>query len=190
MGTSYEEIRGFMDDSGLKYRMSDGDEYIITGFKTNNYVDSDGDDGLRVVIRLREDGEYFEVFAPMAYQYADGPNKLAVMQALMMVQWKTKLIQYEYDAKDGEIRPIIEFPLEDSRLTQRQFLRVLHGLVQLVDEYDPVVRKAIETGEIAFEDSDVEDIVRTLAGTTPEEVAQILAEIRRRRRGGAGPEEL
>jgi hypothetical protein len=44
------------------------------------------------------------------------------------------MLQWEYDPSDGEIRAIIEFPLEDSTLTERQFNRCLYSLVELVDE--------------------------------------------------------
>ncbi len=68
----------------------------------------------------------------------------------MEVQWKTKLIQFEYDSSDGEIRPMIEFPIEDSRFTSKQMMRCIHGLLSLVDEYAPVINKAKETGLVDF----------------------------------------
>jgi hypothetical protein len=199
VATTYTEIKGYLDTIGVKYKVSDDGDFIRTGFKTKNYRDKDGDDGLAMVIRLREDGEYFEVFAPGAYQYKDGPHKLAVMQALMMTQWKTKLIQFEYDQNDGEIRPIIEFPLEDAPLGQRQFTRALSGLVQLVDDYHPVIQKAMETGQIEFPDAHggnpLAELVGALGGATPEELQQLLEELRRRKGppasgGDQGPDEL
>ena len=184
MGATYDEIRGFLDEKGYKYKTHE-EGFILTAFGTRTYRDPDGDGGVNLVIRLREDGEYFEVFAPKAYMYPDGPNKAALMQVLAMVQWRTKLIQFEYDASDGEVRPIIEFPLEDSKLTSRQFHRVLGGIVQLLEEYHPVIQKAIETGEIDFPERD--GIADVLAGATPEEIRQVIEELRRRK---SGPREL
>jgi hypothetical protein len=58
------------------------------------------------------------------------------------------MLQWEYDPSDGEIRAIIEFPLEDSMLTERQFNRCLSGLIQIVDTIAlPRLQEVMETGE-------------------------------------------
>ena len=63
------------------------------------------------------------------------------------------MIQFEYDDSDGEIRAIIEFPLEDAELTRRQLLRAVQALVQIVDKYHPVIYKALREGVIEFDES-------------------------------------
>lgn len=68
----------------------------------------------------------------------------------MEVQWQTKLIQFEYDRNDGEIRPIVEFPIEDSTLTARQLMRCILGLVEIIDNYYPVLRWALDEGVVEF----------------------------------------
>jgi hypothetical protein len=74
----------------------------------------------------------------------------AVFRALLMISWRTKLIQFEFDEEDGEIRGMIEFPLEDSSLTQKQLIRCLNGMVQIIDEYHSVIDQAIRTGFVNF----------------------------------------
>jgi hypothetical protein len=68
-----------------------------------------------------------------------------------MVQWKTKLIQFEFDARDGEVRPVIEFPLEDAPLTSKQLLRCLSGMTELVDKYHLVLMRVLDQGILKFE---------------------------------------
>jgi hypothetical protein len=148
MATSIDEICGFLREEGLRFERI-GDERIQLGITTENYVNIMGRKGLFIVISLSENGEYFSMFAPQAFQ-ATGPHVDAFLRACMLFQWQTKLIQFEYDESDGEIRPVIEFPLEDSRLTRLQLKRCLHGIVTLVDEVYPVLKKALETGEIEF----------------------------------------
>jgi hypothetical protein len=53
------------------------------------------------------------------------------------------MLQFEYDPRDGEIRATLEFPLEDSPLTEEQFLRAFHGLCVLVEEYSPFIHNAM-----------------------------------------------
>jgi len=64
------------------------------------------------------------------------------------------MIQFEYDDSDGEVRAIIEYPLEDANLTRRQLLRSVQSLVQIVDKYHPVMYKALREGVIEFEASE------------------------------------
>ena len=107
------------------------------------------DQSLGLVVALLENGEYIKVFAPKAYVVEEHRAPVFAL-ACAMIQWKTKMIQFEYDPSDGEVRPIIEFPLEDAELTQKQLLRCVSGIVQLVEEYDYVLREVQETGQIVF----------------------------------------
>ena len=184
MATTLQEIASFLQANDLKFRERD-ETTIVTGFSgLDHYRDTDGDPAIGIVIRLEEDGRYLKIFAPNAYKIPvedAGP----VLQACSMVQWRTKLVQFEYDESDGELRPIVEFPLEDSALTERQLMRCVHGLVQLVDHYHGVLVRARDEGEIEFEDGkdSVESLSRLLSGYSPETLAEALkrADMHRRR---------
>lgn len=100
-----------------------------------------------VFIRLDENGEFIHFYEPQRYKYANGEHKEKVLETLLAIQWESKMLQWEYDPKDGEIRACIELPLEDAKLTKRQFLRVVKGLVQMMDHYHERIKHVMETGE-------------------------------------------
>ena len=156
MSMTLEEIAEILDRHDLKYEIRDNQ--IITGMETENYRNMRGDNGLLIVIKLDEDGEYINIFAPMAFR-VDGEHVDAFLRACMIIQWRTKLIQFEYDENDGEIRPIVEFPLEDGKMTDRQLLRSLSGLASLVDEFTPVLERAKDEGVVEFPDSSESDTI-------------------------------
>ncbi len=191
MATSYEKIGGYLDEMGIEYKMGKGG--IYTGTRMKAYLDRDGVHYLPIVIWLQEHGEYIEVISPRLYTYKDGPHKLAVLQTCLMVSWKTKLIQFEYDETDGEIRALIEFPLEDAELTQKQFARVLFGIVQLVDKYHPAFQAALETGKVDFSGVDddgqrtngrqvIEELLEQLG---PDGLREVAEEVAKRRAGAS-----
>ncbi len=153
MGSTLEQISGYLDSEGLKHRIDQERDVIITGFGTEQYVDKDGENHLGMVISLEEEGEFLKIFTPQCYSALDETNRPALLQTLLMVSWKTKMIQFEYDDSDGEVRAIIEFPLEDAELTRRQLLRSVQALVQIVDKYHPVIYKALREGVIEFDES-------------------------------------
>lgn len=162
MATSYAEITTHLNTLGLKHRVHE-DGWIRVGFKTETYRDTDGDEGIGVVIILEENGEFVKLFTPMAFCYKDGPHREAVFETCLVISLRTKGVQFEYDPRDGEIRMILEFPLEDNNLTAKQLERCIHLLVAIADEYYDVMMKAITDGEAAKLKTDRESRVAAIA---------------------------
>jgi len=173
MSATLEEISGFLDEMGWKHKVLAEKQRIITGHATDNYLDDRGEKGFTIVISLQEDGEYIKTIAPQCYVYNPKKDHHEFLDALLIVSWRTKLVKYEYDPADGEIRALVEFPLEDAKLTKRQLERCLEALVQIIDHYHPMLMVARDTGEIK----------------TPEELEKEFQEFlaqRRRASGGGG----
>lgn len=142
MAVNVQEIAKYLDQIGWDYRIEEEEDRIITGVEGDNLED------FMIVVQLDEDGKFFRVFAPHVLSgVKDHPHKDAILQTMLVISWETKMLQWEYDPSDGEIRAIIEFPIEDSTLTEQQFNRCLSGLVQLVDGVAiPRLQEVMETG--------------------------------------------
>ncbi|MGI8504192.1 MAG: hypothetical protein ACR2LR_24110 [Hassallia sp.] len=143
MGANLQQIAKYLDKLGWDYRFDDEEDRIITGVEAENLED------FLIVVQLDEEGKFFRVFAPQVLQgVKDHPYKGAILQTMLAISWETKMLQWEYDPSDGEIRAIIEFPLEDSILTEKQFNRCLSGLIQIVDSVAiPRLQEVMETGQ-------------------------------------------
>jgi hypothetical protein len=143
MGTNLQQIAKYLDNLGWDYRFDEEADRIITGVEADNLED------FLIVVQLDEDGKFFRVFAPQVLSGVQNhPHKAAILQTMLAISWETKMLQWEYDPSDGEIRAIIEFPLEDSVLTEKQFNRCLSGLIQLVDSVAmPRLQEVMETGQ-------------------------------------------
>jgi len=141
MATTLDQIAGFLTSKDLKFNREYDRGMIVVPFRHED------DQPLMVVVRLEENGEFLKIFTPTLFRYLDGPNKLALMESLLLTSWETKMLQWEYDPTDGEVRAIVEFPLEDAQLTLKQFSRAFDGLIQLVTRFYPRLKKVIETGE-------------------------------------------
>lgn len=153
MATTLTQIAGYLKQKGWKYQRDDDNCLIVTGVKMQTI------DYLRIIIELEEDGEFFAIYAPQVLAgVSDHEYKSAILQTMLSISWETKMLQWEYDPIDGEIRAIIEFPLEDAQLTERQFNRCLHALVQIVDEMAlPRLLHVMDTGvDLAAEDEQEE----------------------------------
>ncbi|MEN9228021.1 MAG: hypothetical protein Q6L50_09945 [Gloeomargarita sp. GMQP_bins_120] len=142
MATTLAQISAYLDRMHWRYDLDPERNRIVTGVKTTNL------ERLLLVIALEEDGEFFKLYAPQVLQIQNHPHQAAALQVLLTIAWETKMVQWEYDPSDGEVRAIIEFPLEDAPLTERQFLRCLDALVRIVDEKAyPRLQQTLATGE-------------------------------------------
>ncbi len=145
--TTLDEIAALLDAAELNYGRADG--RIRTGFATDVYEDPEGDNCLHLVIGLQEDGELVRILAPMAYRVPPktGPRRLAAIQStLNQINWESRVVQYEMDTEDGEIRLAIDFPVEDGKLTELQLSRMLRLMPNVADQCHVGLRRAIEEG--------------------------------------------
>ena len=161
MPIEIEEVISFLESQQLKYNVFMESKKILTSFATRNYTNDKGEHHLIIIIALEENGEFFKIFAPKCYVYAEEEFKKEVFQTLLMITWRSKMLTFEYDATDGEICASVEFPIEDSTLTQKQFLRAIFALVHVIDRYHSVIHKAMTDGEIDF--SEMEKGMLTMA---------------------------
>jgi hypothetical protein len=143
MSMTLEEISSYLSKHQIVHQLDHENRQILAGVEAENISD------FLIVIQLHEDGEFFKIFAPAVltgiheHQY-----KEAIFQTMLTIAWETKMMQWEYDASDGEVRAMIEFPLEDARLTERQFFRCLTGLVDMVDNIAmPRLKGVMQSGQ-------------------------------------------
>ena len=144
MATSYEIIKQYLKDEGHSFISNE--KYIETTISTENYQNYDSTKLLSIVIKLEEDGQTVKVIAPYVYRFKfkSGSNlKVSLFQALLEISWKTKFVQFEYDSNDGEIRGIVEFPIEDAEFTKKQLIRAIESLSSVIDLYHEEITKSL-----------------------------------------------
>lgn len=155
MATSIDEVKGFFDEYDLRYMAHESEGVILIGFGCNaeetTYRDSDGDAHLKLIIEVGEDGEFLRVFAPFAWRLDGCIHKAAVLGVLPALQARYKMLRFDYDPNDGELQPNVELPLEDASLTSAQFHRAVHAVLHGTQQFDPVIRHAMQTGEVSLE---------------------------------------
>ena len=148
MATTLEELARFLDQSPFLYDVRSEYNDIITFYKTRNYIDRGGDYILPIVLLVEEEGRFLKIFAPNCYSYKDTVFVKEFFQALLMISFHTKMLQFECDQETEMIFAMVEFPLEDALLTKKQLFRAIDSLAVLIDRFDPALRLVLETGEI------------------------------------------
>lgn len=161
MAMQMERLESFLLAEKLKFRSHEAG-HIVVGFATRNYTAPSGDTptargsddrfkGIAIAVRLSENGQYLECLAPGLYDLGTCRHRDVVLRALMAIMQRTKMVRFDWDPADGEVRCSVECPLEDGSLTRRQFIRMLRALPEIIDDWDPVIRAAMETGELRLD---------------------------------------
>lgn len=185
MGATLQQIASYLDNKGWTYDIEEADYRIITGVEAENV------ENFVIVVQLDEEGKFFKLFAPQVLSdIQNHPHKDAILQTMLCISWETKMLQWEYDPSDGEIRAIIEFPLEDSLLTERQFSRCLAGLVQIVDEVAmPRLQAVMETGQDPGYEEEGERLLLALQEQAPGLLELLERAMEARKKRGTFPSE-
>lgn len=161
-----EQIESFFVDEGLKYRRRE-DGTFLTGFATECYRRADGLEGIGVVVRILDDGGSVEFTAPDLYSSRDCPHREALFGTLLAIMMRTRLVRWEHDPGDGEIRCSVELPVANGAFIRPQFRRMLACLATTVDRWDRVIREAMRSGVALAPAEESPSIVLGNAGPSP-----------------------
>jgi len=142
MATTLDFIAQCLDQRGWTYQVDRAEQQIMTGVKAQNV------DHLMILLRLTENGKFLQFIMPQILNLKDHVYKGIAFQTMLHISYGVKMLRFEYDPSDGEVRASIELPLEDATLTTAVFSRCLEGLIQLVDlQAMPRLQAVLATGE-------------------------------------------
>ncbi len=179
MATTLDFIAHCLDQRGWTYQVDRAQQQIITGVKAENL------DRFIILLRLTEKGEFLQFIAPQILNLKDHVYKGMAFQTMLHISYGVKMLRFEYDPSDGEVRASIELPLEDATLTVAVFNRCLEGLIQLVDtQAMPRLKAVLATGEDPgqTEGGLSVDLAEMLLAAMPQELQSLLGEALSRRR--------
>lgn len=140
MATTLAEVAGFLDNHGWHYRSDTDRNRIMTA------VESEQVEDFTIVIQVEEDGEYLALVAPQLLELKDHVFKGVAFQTLLAIAWEVELLRWEYDPRDGEVRTSTGIALADATLTEKQFNRLLSGLIQLTNDGVERLQGVLATG--------------------------------------------
>lgn len=148
MAITEKELLNLLDQANLHYELHERTQEPVLLFQTYNYVNTNQQSLLMVVIQLSENGEYVKFFAPSAYYIENDDSSYAALRTLAIIAWRVKMVDFELDGNDGEVRPTVDFPLEDNTLTVEQIVRCCQSIAKIIDVMHPFIQHAIIHGTV------------------------------------------
>lgn len=153
MAITLPEIVEYLEQANIKFDVRYEYSDILTCLPTIHFRNEDGDSNLPVMIHLEEDGKFIKIYSPACYYFGDTKDKQklsAFFQALLIISFYTKMVQFEVSPVEKAVYVMVEFPVEDGTITKKQLSRCLIGIAQVIDEFDSVIRHALQTGQITL----------------------------------------
>lgn len=137
MPITSQEIVEKLDPELKKFLVTRGTEIVEVSIVTNNYIHYNGERSIGIIFKIEEEGRLLKVITPDLYTIkTDVLNSSRnLYQTLLQICWETKLVQFEYDCENGEIRAVIETAIEDGTLTKGQINRMLDTLLRVIEQY-------------------------------------------------------
>jgi hypothetical protein len=177
MPITHQKLESLLTRIGCNFRFDAAKDRQLfeARFETKLYVSSSGSKSVSILAKILEDGALVQFLCPELYDLSACSNRGAVFEAAMQMAWSTKSLAFEYDAESKKLWVTVDLPLEDGTLTANQVERIVGTLVELIDEYHPVLKHAIDCGEIDFRRTgnasasqpaatEVENLIRKLGG--------------------------
>ena len=167
MATTLENLVEYLDNRDWNYQVDDENNRIVTGVIADNVED------FWIIIQLSEEGEFIQFIVPELLQIKEHVYKGLIFQTMLNIQWEVKMLRFEYDLIEGNIRASIEIPLENSELTEKQFNRVINALIRIIDENAmPRLKEVLATGY----DPGKKKLAENLLNQLPDELVELLEE--------------
>jgi hypothetical protein len=169
MPVSPEAIQGYLMQAGLNFGTSDhgANGHFMLSFKTKRYINPEGEKSLMLLITVGEDGRYIELAACNMYSAAEAKSIGRLSELLLDINFRSKLLRFELDRSDGEIRATAEAVPQDGSVTFQSFMRMLTMFPSAADRLHPSITKVLKTGRLpraTGRDKRLEELVRRAGG--------------------------
>ncbi len=154
MATTYERIQATFDRAGIKYEL-DADRRFMRTLWMREEVP------VVLLAILLEDGELLQLRAPHLLGLTDDENKPLLFRAMLQMAYEARLVQFEYDPRDGEVSTCIDIAIEDADVTDEQLLRCCSVLLDVSflarDRLNTILKTgrdpALDSGEVDEEEA-------------------------------------
>jgi len=145
-----EAIQGYLLRAGLKFSINDQGEngqFVLT-FATQRYRNPGGEPSLIVIVTVSDNGRHLEISAVNAYSANDAKDVGKLSEFLLGQNYATKLLRWELDRCDGEIRALADAGPMDGGMTYEAFMRMLMMFPIVLDTMHPSIVKVMATAKL------------------------------------------
>jgi len=139
-----------LNNRDIYHQVDPENAFVATKLPTKKYADTSCNHAIQIVVKIEDQGEFIRFIAPNVYANKKPEHDMAIFQTCMHATRDDQLIQCCFNESTGEIYIQVEVFLGESPLSERQLMKALLGIVDIVNIYDDAFRSAIHTGTFTY----------------------------------------
>jgi hypothetical protein len=177
MATSLDQLSQLLDSLHIEHLVDSKHPRILIPVETSRHRDLQGKRNLVLSLSCPEAGRIARVEVPW-FAKAHGTHRASALELLSRITWRRKLVFWRIDPEDGEVRPTVEFPLEEAEIGSDQLLRLLRAIPLLADEeHDTLLPLWEGMANCEAEPGSPEDLGTKAEAATAAAIEQLLQEL-------------
>lgn len=147
MGTSIEQVEAFLEAEDVPFTRTENALKVVCGMRS--FVSHHtGDHAMEMFLDVSDSGESIEIYCPRLYDLRLAVNPGAVCELLMSLNYQSRMLVWELNRSDGEIRVTVGLAIEDGELAPGTLRQILSIVPKAVDYWHSTIARAISTGEL------------------------------------------
>ena len=158
MTITIDEIALYLEKNQIRHTIQEKHNVILTFFETEKYFNPEEEHHTQILIMLEKTGRSIQFIVPHCYSASNTINKTPLYEAILNINWESRIVQYRYDIKDNEIRAGFSYPLEDSKPTETQIVTSIFILIGTLNKYHHMIQSAIDSKPISFPENEKERV--------------------------------
>lgn len=178
MANTRNEIVEMISAAGYNFN-AEGDHEIylwIDGMKT--YRDRSGNDIALVILNLFASVNNIQIFSPSCFAVPDEPEREGLFfKACTILNWKSTLCKYKYEPVFGLFEAVVDYPIDDYTMTQKQLITCINELIYMLNLSYPLFDKISKEGVIDLDLIDEKKWLKSFLGIAKPPSAELLDEI-------------
>ena len=176
MAITLEQISTWLNEKETNHKHDTDKEVII-------FAAGDSETTQSHFIRATENGEMFKWQMQLLdsdlnnIMIKDSQYLLTILSHILYMNYTTKFGTWEFDPSDGDIRLVVEIPLEDALMTQKQFSRIYGFMTRNAQEGADAVRSVLKTGKVPLDSdeaakkiAELEAMLKSLQAASEDEI--------------------
>ncbi|MFM7050649.1 MAG: hypothetical protein ACKOYN_00745 [Planctomycetota bacterium] len=144
-----------LEQAAIRFEyLPDGDMFR-TLWQTERWTNDEGERSALIQIYPDLEGDVVVSF-PVAYDLSLCAHLAACRKVMAEAYWKAGIrgVQLIYDPADAEVRAVLHAHGQVGRIEAKQLRALVEKVLSAVDSIDPVMRKAIDTGNVDWPSDD------------------------------------
>lgn len=178
MANTRNEIVEMISAAGYNFN-AEGDHEIyvwIDGMKT--YRDRSGNDIALVILNLFASVNNIQIFSPSCFAVPDDPEREGLFfKACTILNWKSTLCKYKYEPVFGLFEAVVDYPIDDYTMTQKQLITCINELIYMLNLSYPLFDKISKEGVMDLDLIDEKKWLKSFLGTAKPPTQELLDEI-------------